>query len=240
MNLSELIKTHKGDRSYEALSEDCGGSPRAARLQQLATQPQKNFPDPETMEALALGLRVPAITVVLSAAESFGVDVRRALPALLDRLPVGVERLDENQIQVLVDVARTFVQVNEASDLQTVILQNLMLDSGVKIVDKDRVELHRSDAMPTMLKHLIEAERREPGRVNEFYIELSSAIEGAAEHGAGRYGVEVIVGETWRDSLSVDVYPLPDGVRIVGGLFLKDQAARGDESGGPQNQSTKP
>ena len=72
MKLSELLNERKGDRSYEALERDCGGVPKAARLQQIATKPPKTFPDPDSIRGLARGLRVPERVVLAAAAESLG------------------------------------------------------------------------------------------------------------------------------------------------------------------------
>lgn len=112
MNLADLITAHKGARSYVKLEEACGGSPKAARLQQLAAGPPKNFPDPSTIAALARGLRVPATTVVLAAAESLGIDVRRPNQAVLDRFPAGVDRLSEEQLQALILMAQSLVDAS--------------------------------------------------------------------------------------------------------------------------------
>lgn len=118
MNLAELIQSHKGDRTFAELQRDCGDYPSDKRLQQLATQPQKNFPDPPTIQALAQGLRVPEVVVVLAAAETLGIDTRRATPALLDRLPAGVDLLSEDQVRAIVDIARTFIDANQVHDIE--------------------------------------------------------------------------------------------------------------------------
>jgi hypothetical protein len=70
----------KGGRSFERLSEDCGGVPAGRRLQQLANgnRPMKNFPDPESITAMARGLGVSTTEVVLASARSLGVTVAAA------------------------------------------------------------------------------------------------------------------------------------------------------------------
>ncbi|RRQ26270.1 hypothetical protein DK926_18660 [Rhodococcus sp. Eu-32] len=73
--LSELIADRKGTRSYERLSQDCGGTPTAKRLHQLATKQQRNFPDPPTIRGLALGLGVSVTDVVMAAARALGLSV---------------------------------------------------------------------------------------------------------------------------------------------------------------------
>lgn len=78
--LAELILDRKGGRSFERLSEDCGGIPAGRRLQQLAngSRQMKNFPDPETIAAMARGLGVSTTEVVLASARSLGVTVATA------------------------------------------------------------------------------------------------------------------------------------------------------------------
>lgn len=107
MNLSELIETHKGRRSYPDLARDCGGKVTGKRIQQLVRDSIKNFPDPPTLAALAKGLRVPQRAVVLAAAESLGLQVNEAAPRLVQLLPIDAARLNEEQaaaIAHLVDV----------------------------------------------------------------------------------------------------------------------------------------
>lgn len=78
--LAQLILDRKGGRSFERLSEDCGGTPAGRRLQQLASEsrPMKNFPDPDTIAAMARGLGVSTTEVVLASARSLGVKVATA------------------------------------------------------------------------------------------------------------------------------------------------------------------
>lgn len=74
--LATLVLDHKGDRSYERLSRDCGGEPTGKRLQQIATNPIKTFPDAETIQGVAQGLGVSVTDVVLASARSLGLQVR--------------------------------------------------------------------------------------------------------------------------------------------------------------------
>lgn len=75
--LQYLIQDHRGDRSYAKLASDCGlASTTGGRsLHKLAHQPIRSFPDPDTITALARGLRVSALEVVKAAAVSVGVPV---------------------------------------------------------------------------------------------------------------------------------------------------------------------
>lgn len=116
MDLAELIRTAKGDRSYEQLARDCGGRPTAARLQQIATTiPLKNFPDPPTIRGLASGLRVTQASVVLAAAESLGLDVRVSGSRLAGLLPAGAESLSDGQISAILAVVHAMLHEAEGA-----------------------------------------------------------------------------------------------------------------------------
>lgn len=109
MNLSELIDTHRGGRSYAELERDCGGSPSKGRLQQMVKQPIKNFPDPPTVRALAQGLKVAQSAVVLAAAESLGLDVRTARPRVVELMPADADQLNERQAAAVAHLVSTIV-----------------------------------------------------------------------------------------------------------------------------------
>ncbi|WP_193613119.1 hypothetical protein [Nocardioides lijunqiniae] len=110
MDLSELIDTHKGRRTYPELSRDCGGTPSGKRLQQLVKDPIKNFPDPPTMKALARGLRVPERAVVLAAAQSLGLEVRDTMPRLFQLLPTTANDLSEQQAAAIAHLVDAIVE----------------------------------------------------------------------------------------------------------------------------------
>lgn len=110
MNIAELIRIGKADRSYEQLARDCGGQPTAARLQQIATKPVRTFPDPPTIRGLSKGLRVTEATVVLAAAESLGLDVRRSASRLVSLLPAGVDRLTDEQVDAVLSVVHSMTR----------------------------------------------------------------------------------------------------------------------------------
>ncbi|MBA2952160.1 DEAD/DEAH box helicase family protein [Nocardioides sp. CGMCC 1.13656] len=109
MDLGRLIDTHRGARSYGELSRDCGGSPSSKRLQQLVTQPIKNFPDPPTVKALARGLKLSEKVVTLAAAESLGLDVSQGEARLVELLPAGTRDLTEEQAAAVAHLVRTIV-----------------------------------------------------------------------------------------------------------------------------------
>lgn len=104
MQLAELIRRTKGDRSYDQLARDCGGAPSAQRLQQIATnKPLKAFPDAETILSLARGLGVPVRTVVLASADSLGLPVSGE-GALAELLPPAADRLNDQQVAAVLAV----------------------------------------------------------------------------------------------------------------------------------------
>ena len=70
--IERLILDRKGDRTYDRLSRDCGGVPSDKRLHQMATRPIRNFPDPDTIQGLARGLNVSALSVLVAIANSLG------------------------------------------------------------------------------------------------------------------------------------------------------------------------
>jgi len=109
VNLSQLIGVHRAGRSYNELERDCGGKPSAARLQQLGTQPMKNFPDPPTVRALAQGLRVSEVAVVLAAAESLDLDVSSSMPRLLQMLPSTASEMSEQQVAAVARLIDSFM-----------------------------------------------------------------------------------------------------------------------------------
>lgn len=110
--LQDLITTRRGTRTYEQLSNDCGGHPSAGRLQQMATKPQQSFPNPETLRGLSLGLRVNPIIVLGAFAASFGIEGEET-PSLVSMLPPGVQTLDSGQVNTVLTVVQQMIHDNE-------------------------------------------------------------------------------------------------------------------------------
>lgn len=147
MNLRELVKSRKGGRSYATLAEDCGGYPSGKRLQQLATTQQKNFVDPVTVKALARGLRVTEVTVVLAAAEDLGLDVSRATPKVLDYLPPAVNDLGHDQLFAIANLIRSFLpeeQQDEPTAAEVALASEVTQHIGTDLTQGD-VELAARD-----------------------------------------------------------------------------------------------
>lgn len=82
-DLAALITKRKGDRSFRQLAVDCGGRISANRIQQIATQELRSFPDPDTIRALARGLSTTVTEVTLAAARSLGLRVATHDPEAL-------------------------------------------------------------------------------------------------------------------------------------------------------------
>lgn len=108
MNLSDLITERKAGRSYEQLSKECGGTPTSKRLQQIATNDIKSFPDPETIRGLARGLKVSERAVLSAAAESLGIEGSAGDSKLETWLSSSKLRdLTDEQIDVILRVVDT-------------------------------------------------------------------------------------------------------------------------------------
>lgn len=109
-NLAALILDRKGDRSFSKLSEDCGGQPAGRRLQQFATRPIKNFPDPETIPGLARGLGVTTTEVILASARSLGIKVTASDAEALTLADAG--KLPTDAQEALQQLTRAMLKMN--------------------------------------------------------------------------------------------------------------------------------
>ena len=78
MNLPDLIKAMKGDRTYQDLAAAAGGSPGWKRWEQMTNRPLAGFPDPASVTSIARALGVTQDTVVRACCESLGIEVRDA------------------------------------------------------------------------------------------------------------------------------------------------------------------
>lgn len=108
-DLQQLLLERKGGRSYDRLSEDCGGIPTDKRLNQIAKHGIKNFPDAATIEGLSTGLNVSVTSVVLSAARSLGLKVGVTDP---DSLTIaGVSKLPSSAQNLIVTLAQEMVSL---------------------------------------------------------------------------------------------------------------------------------
>lgn len=114
MNLSELIRAHKGDSTWEQLSERGGGYPGAKRWQQYGLNKPvvKNFPDPPTITALAKVLGVSEEVVIRAAAETLGLPMRDegGLFVTMMRSLRGTEHLTDGEVSAFVSLVRVAVE----------------------------------------------------------------------------------------------------------------------------------
>lgn len=106
MDIAALIRTTKGDRTYDQIAVDCGDEPSSKRLQQIATSPPKEFPKPETVRALARGLRVSERQIVLAWSESLGIRTAEDGGRLAQLLPPSAAHLDDEQIAAVLAVIK--------------------------------------------------------------------------------------------------------------------------------------
>jgi hypothetical protein len=111
-DLAGLIADAKGDRSYDAISRACGGKPTPERLHQLATQPIKNFPGPDTIAALARGLGRTVTDVVAAASRSLGLEVQMGSDPMSLTLPTA-GTLPSPAQEALREVARQMLSLHQ-------------------------------------------------------------------------------------------------------------------------------
>lgn len=110
-SIAELLAQYK-DRtgaSYEDMARSIGEAVSGGRLHQLATKPQRNFPDPETIRHLSDLLHVSVTTVLEAFAVSFGLRVEDR-PLLALTLPPGTDVLTDRDRAAILAVIRQFVE----------------------------------------------------------------------------------------------------------------------------------
>lgn len=150
MNLSELIRATKGDRSYDKLEEAAGGKPTAARWQQLATAAQRNFPDPPTIQGMAKALGVAEKVVVLAAARTLGLDATERESQLVALLPPGADHLSLAQIDAVRHVIRVMAEPVSA--------QTERAEQSAQTTREVESSLGRSGPLPTQSEKSITGE----------------------------------------------------------------------------------
>jgi hypothetical protein len=110
--LHELIRARMDDRgwSYGQLEHRSDGQLTKGRWQQLGTQTRmKSFPEPDTLRLIARVLEFDETTVVLSAAESLGLDVRRRGSLFAQLMPAGTDLLSDRVRDALLSLIRAAV-----------------------------------------------------------------------------------------------------------------------------------
>ena len=111
--IQHLIVRHKRDRSYERMAAVTNHALSSKRIQQLATQPMRNFPDPGTITNLAQILSTTSTEVLLACAVSLGVDVRTG--DAVDLVLPGAGRLPESSQDLLLSMSAEMQELHEAT-----------------------------------------------------------------------------------------------------------------------------
>lgn len=116
MDLAQLIRTRKGQRTFRDLERDCDHVIGHARWQQLATRRPRDFPSPRTITAIAAALSVSEEAVLLSAGESLGLKTRRR-SRLLDLIPDRAADLPDHAVNAILVVIATMISIQETVQL---------------------------------------------------------------------------------------------------------------------------
>ena len=109
MDIASLIAEKRGDRSYRTLAKACGGKPTHQRLQQLAGGVVKEWMEPDSIRGLARGLNVTPKVIVLSLAESMGLEVG-ASSRIDNYLPAGTDALTSKQLSAIGAIVGSMIQ----------------------------------------------------------------------------------------------------------------------------------
>ncbi|WP_066298951.1 hypothetical protein [Arthrobacter luteolus] len=120
--IQNLIIRHKRDRSYERMAAVTNHALSSKRIQQLATQPMRNFPDPGTIANLAQILSTTSNEVLLACAVSLGLDVRTG--DTHDLVLPGAGTLPESSQDLLLSMSAEMQELHELTNAQ---------DQGVKL-----------------------------------------------------------------------------------------------------------
>lgn len=125
--------------SYDAMSLSIGKAISSGRLHQIATTPQKNFPDPDNVRHLADLLNVSITTVLEAFAVSLGLDVEQRRPLLAVTLPPGTDNLTVGDVAAVRAVISQLVESRRAA--------------SQPVPDMDRVQGVRLDEPSTLQPH---------------------------------------------------------------------------------------
>lgn len=113
--IMSLILDRKGDRSNEALSRDCGGRPTGNAIWKILQDDMTQFPDVDTIQGLAKGLKVPAREVLHAYARSLGLDIGTAEDPGYLALP-GAQALPAEAQKVLFAMSETLINAYAAGE----------------------------------------------------------------------------------------------------------------------------
>lgn len=113
--IRELILNKRGDRSLEALSRACGGTPTRANLDRLINKPVLSWPkENAVIIGLAKGLGVRVIDVVTAYAESLGLPI---VSDMHDMTLPGAGALPESSQRVLRDMSENMLWWQEQAEI---------------------------------------------------------------------------------------------------------------------------
>jgi hypothetical protein len=110
--LHDLIQARMQERgwSYSDLERASGRALTRGRWQQLGSgAPLRKFPDPGSLTVISDVLEVDITTVVLAAAQTLGLDVRRQGADLSSLLPDRTERLSDRMREAILTLVRAAV-----------------------------------------------------------------------------------------------------------------------------------
>lgn len=111
--LRALIASRRDERNNAELSRDCGGIPTQSRLQQMANNPIKVFPDPDTIKGLARGLSVTVEQVISACAKDLNLPMGSPDESAL--VLFGARDLPESSQQILVNLSREMLRLQDAA-----------------------------------------------------------------------------------------------------------------------------
>ncbi|WP_301119907.1 hypothetical protein [Mycolicibacterium fortuitum] len=110
LTLRDLILTLKGDRTYKQLEEASGGVVKAQRWNQITNGIRvREFPEPNTLVAMAATLGVSTETVILATARSIGILTTTNSAPLIGLLPPDVDRLNDQQLTAVLATIRALL-----------------------------------------------------------------------------------------------------------------------------------
>jgi hypothetical protein len=112
--LRALVASRRGDRNNAELSRDCGGIPTQSRLQQLANNTIKVFPDPDTIRGLARGLNVTVEQVISACAADLSLPMGTPDDSAL--VLGGARYLPETSQQILVNLSREMQRLADVTN----------------------------------------------------------------------------------------------------------------------------
>ncbi len=117
--LADLIRIAKGDGTYYDLEgrmptdqDTQRPTPGWKRLEQIANNPLKSFPDPGTIRNLAIGLGFTEMTIVRACCASLGIPITDSRSRLEVLLPPGAGDLPEDAVAAVLALVRTMVAAN--------------------------------------------------------------------------------------------------------------------------------